>query len=296
MTPRPVIIDCDPGIDDALALILALTSPDALDVLAITTVAGNKPLAKTTANALRVLDLLPPPRPPVHAGSAVPLDGAALPELDFHGRDGLGDIGLPAPATSAEPRDGVEALIETVMARPAGSVTLCAVGPLTTVAQAFERAPGLAARLDRLLIMGGNLGEARSPEFNFRSDPLAARRVLSSGADIALFGLNVTMQADVADPLRVALEASGGAVTAVVRRLLASLATRTQSLHDAYVIASLLEPALFESRPMPVTVAVDGPEPAGTCLDGGAPVTVMTGVDKPALLDLLVRRFSDLPA
>lgn len=300
MTPRSLLIDCDPGIDDALALILALTAPEHLELLGVTTVAGNKPLSVTTANVRRVLDCLPRPDLPVCAGAAHPLMSPAEPESDYHGGDGIGDIGLPPPSRDPDPRRAVDFLIETVLARPAGSVTLCAIGPLTNVALALAKEPRLAGHLDRLLVMGGALWDGpalvEGPEFNFRTDPQAAQIVLASGAAIELFGLNATLQAPLAGPLLDALADSPGALTAVVRRLLESLSSRERSLHDAYVIARLLDPTPFVQRPMAVAVEWRDPATGGTCraTPGGAAVTVTTGIDQAALLALLTGRLSGL--
>jgi purine nucleosidase len=300
MTRHSIIIDCDPGIDDALALLLALASPEQIEVLGLTTVAGNKPLPVTTANARRVLDLLPRPDIAVCPGCAHPLMSAEEPDSDFHGQDGLGDIGLPQPSMAADARHAVDFLVDSVMARPAHSVTLCAVGPLTNVALAVLKEPRLPERLKALLIMGGAVWDppdpSRPPEYNFRSDPQAAHVVLSSGARIALFGLNLTRQAPIAGAVRAALAGAEGAMPAVLARLLGAYAAKDQSLHDAYVIARLIEPSLFESRPMVVAVDWRGSETAGTChvlpSGEGAGIEVVTGIDVPAVTRLLVRTLS----
>ena len=294
MSPRPVLIDCDPGIDDALALILALNAPEEIAPLGITTVAGNKPLTKTTANALRILELLGRDDVPVWAGSTKPLSGMALEEGSFHGQDGLGDIGLPKPSSTPNQQPAVEALIETVMARPPDSVTLCALGPLTNIALALEREPRFAGRLQSLMIMGGAL-DGSTAEFNFRCDPLAADRVLSSDAAMELYDLDLCGQAQIADPLRRALADHPAAMTRRVVDLLEAFATRSQCLYDVTVIARLLRPDLVSGQPRALSVETVHPDRAGCCFGSDDPtrrrIVAMTSLDGDGLLDLLTERY-----
>jgi purine nucleosidase len=194
-----VIWDMDPGIDDALALILALKSPE-VQVLGITTVAGNAPVAMTSANARRVLEYLNAGSIPVAMGASHPLDRPLEDALSYHGPDGLGNCGLPPPLAPPHPAKAWDFLARLVWDTP-GEITVLATGPLTNVAYAFELHPELAGLLARLVLMGGAYGLThygkgnRTPyaEFNIWQDPEAAHIVFNSGADIFAVGLDVTM-------------------------------------------------------------------------------------------------------
>jgi inosine-uridine nucleoside N-ribohydrolase len=194
-----IVWDMDPGIDDALALILALKSPEA-KILGITTVAGNAPVEMTSVNALRVLECLGAVNIPVARGSTHPLNRPLEDALGYHGSDGLGNCGLPSPLTSMHPLKAWDFLVRSVLDAP-GEVTLVATGPLTNVACAFELQPRLPELLARLVLMGGAYrltpyGKGnRTPfaEFNIWEDPEAAYMVFNSGVDIFAVGLDVTM-------------------------------------------------------------------------------------------------------
>lgn len=194
-----VVWDMDPGIDDALALILALKSPE-VQVLGITTVAGNAPVEMTSANALRVLEYLNAESIPVAMGAANPLNHPLEDALSYHGPDGLGNCGLPPSKLPLYPDKAWDFLARLVLDAP-GEVALVATGPLTNVAYAFELHPELPGLLARLVLMGGAYGLTsygtgnRTPfaEFNIWQDPEAAHIVFNSGADIFAVGLDVTM-------------------------------------------------------------------------------------------------------
>jgi len=194
-----VVWDMDPGIDDALALILALKSPE-VRVLGITTVAGNAPVGMTSANARRVLEYLNAESIPVAMGAANPLNHPLEDALSYHGPDGLGNCGLPSPLTPLYPAKAWDFFARAVLNAP-GEVALVATGPLTNVAYVFELHPELAGLLARLVLMGGAYGLTpygtgnRTPfaEFNIWQDPEAAHIVFNSGADIFAVGLDVTM-------------------------------------------------------------------------------------------------------
>jgi inosine-uridine nucleoside N-ribohydrolase len=196
---QKVVCDMDPGIDDALALILALKSRE-IQVLGITTVAGNAPVALTSANALRLLEYLNANSIPVAMGAASPMDRPLEDALSYHGPDGLGNCSLPTPLTPLYPAKAWEFLARSVLDAP-GEVTLVATGPLTNVAYAFELHAELPEFLARLILMGGAYSLTpygkgnRTPfaEFNIWQDPEAAHIVFNSGADIFAVGLDVTM-------------------------------------------------------------------------------------------------------
>ena len=171
------VIDCDPGQDDALAVLLALASPAELEVLAVTTVAGNVPLPLTQANARKVVELAGRRDLPVHAGAARPLVRAPVTAEFVHGKTGLDGADLPTPSIPLASRHAVGALVELVRARAPGSVTLCPLGPLTNLALALHKAPDIAPRIRDIVLMGGALGEGNitpAAEFNIYADPQGA--------------------------------------------------------------------------------------------------------------------------
>ncbi len=196
MTVQKIIIDCDPGIDDALALVFAHGSPG-LRLCGVTTVAGNVPLDMTTANALRVADFVGIRDVPVVAGSAGPLLRTGLTAHDVHGASGLGGALLPAPSSRAADTHAVDYLIETIGAAP-GEITLIAIGPLTNIALAVRREPRLAGWVRDMVIMGGSAGRGNTTpaaEFNIAADPEAAAIVFAAGWTVTMVGLDVTLQA-----------------------------------------------------------------------------------------------------
>ena len=192
----PVLIDCDPGQDDAIALLLALASPE-LEVLGVTTVAGNQTIDKVTANALRVLELAGRSDVPVAAGADRPLVGELVVAADAHGETGLDGPDLPPPQGSPVEQHAVEFLAERLLAseRP---VTVVPLGPLTNVALLLAERPEAADRIERIVLMGGAIAEGNmtpSAEFNIWVDPEAAAYVFESGLDVTMVGLDVTNRA-----------------------------------------------------------------------------------------------------
>src|SRR5258708_5686103 len=193
MSAQKVIIDCDPGIDDALALVFARGHPD-LEVLGITTVVGNVGLGQTTANALQVRDYLTMPDVPVVAGSPGPLLRPALDARDVHGSSGLGAASLPAPSSGPADGHAVDYLATAIGAEP-GQVTLIAIGPLTNIALAVRRYPRLVTQVRDFVIMGGSAGRGNvtpAAEFNIAADPEAAAIVFGAGWTVTMGGLGVT--------------------------------------------------------------------------------------------------------
>src|SRR6185437_10051365 len=193
-----ILVDCDPGHDDAIALLLALASPE-VELVGVTTVAGNSTLDKTTANALRVLEFAGRGDVPVAAGAAQPLVRARDVAAHVHGETGLDGPDLPPPAGEPIAAHAVSFLAEQIRARD-GAITLIPIGPLTNVALLLALEPDV--RPERIVLMGGSVGEGnRTPaaEFNIWADPEAARRVFESGIDITMIGLDVTHQALVTD-------------------------------------------------------------------------------------------------
>src|SRR5215210_5868422 len=192
----PVLVDCDPGLDDALALLLVAASPE-LELLGVTSVAGNQTVDKTTANALKVLELAGRGDVPVACGAAAPLAGELVVAADAHGESGLGGLVLPETATAAVPEPAVDFLAKRLLVAESPP-TLVAVGPLTNVALLLALHPEAVGRIDRLVLMGGAIGagnQTASAEFNIWIDPEAAHRVFTSGLAITMVGLDVTNRA-----------------------------------------------------------------------------------------------------
>lgn len=263
MTMRePIIIDTDPGQDDAVALLLAFAARDRLDLHAITTVAGNVPVAQTTANALRIRDLAGRTDVPVHRGAEGPLLFALETAEFVCGPDGLAGAGLPAPASEAAPGHAVEAIVAALRAAPDDGVTLCPLGPLTNLALAFRLAPDLLPKVKRIVLMGGALGLGNmtpAAEFNIHVDPHAAAIVFGAGRPITMMGLNLTHQAIATHEQVAGFSALGNASGRAVHGMLTrprpgGLGTAGHPMHDPCVIAWLLWPELFEGRDCHVEV------------------------------------------
>src|SRR5919206_2463853 len=215
MTPIPILLDCDPGHDDAIALLLALASPE-VELRGLTTVAGNQTLEKTTANALRVLELVGREDVAVAAGADRPLVREPYVAAYVHGETGLDGTDLPPARGSPLEQHAVDFLAERV-----GGITLVATGPLTNVALLLARHP--EARPERIVLMGGAIAEGNvtpAAEFNVWADPEAAARVFASGLDVTMVGLDVTHKALVAETHKQALRENGGRIGGLVADLL----------------------------------------------------------------------------
>lgn len=260
-----IIIDTDPGQDDAIAMLLAFASPE-IEVLGISTVAGNVPLALTTHNALRIVELAGRTDIPVHAGAEAPLLRPPVTAEEVHGATGLDGPDLPAP--SIRPADGhaVDFLIRCLRTEPAGSVTLCALGPLTNVALAFALAPDIRQRVRQVVAMGGGRSEGGNitpvAEFNMFADPHAAQAVLRSGVPIVLHPLDVTHIARTSGDRVAAFRRLGTRAGSAVADMLAFAQTYDMErygteggpLHDPNVIAWLLRPEIYQGRDINVEV------------------------------------------
>jgi purine nucleosidase len=313
MPPRPIIIDCDPGHDDALAILLALASPEELEVLAITAVAGNVPLALTEANARKVVELAGRRDVPVHAGCDRPLVRPLVTAEYVHGRTGLDGADLPAPTIPLADGHAVDALIEWLRARRAGTVTLCPTGPLTNVALALLKAPDIAPRIGQIVLMGGAIGEGNvtpAAEFNIYVDPHAAKVVFEAGVPLVMHGLDVTHQALVTPARLAAIRALGTPVSAAVTGLLEFYGIYDQTrrgrpgppLHDPCTIAWLLRPELFSGRACHVAIETHGEHTLGrTVIDWSgrtdlpANATVIDQIDADGFFALLTERLARLP-
>src|ERR671912_1442776 len=263
VSPKPVILDVDPGHDDAVALMLACSHPD-LDLLAVTTVAGNVPLEKTTRNTLRVLSLIGCTDVPVGVGASGPLKRPLHTAEDIHGKSGLdGPEEIPETGFGPDERGAVELISDTLRASPE-PVTLVPVGPLTNIALMLRRHPDLKDSIARVSLMGGSIGLGNTTpaaEFNIYVDPEAASEVFESGLPITMSGLDVTHRAGVGPEERELLRATGR-VGGVVAGFLNYFAANYENtfgfddppLHDPVAVAAVLEPGLLKTRPMRVDV------------------------------------------
>src|SRR5919112_6058947 len=263
MSPKPVILDVDPGHDDAVALMLACGHPD-LDLLAVTTVAGNVPIEKTTRNTLRVLSLLGCTDVPVGVGASEPLERPLHTAEDIHGESGLdGSEEIPEADFGPDKRGAVAMIADTLLAS-SEPVTLVPVGPLTNIATFLREHPDKKDRIAHISLMGGSMGHGNTTpaaEFNIYVDPEAAHEVFESGLPITMLGLDVTHQAGAGPEERERLRATGrvGGVVAGFLDFFAATYERTfgfdfPPLHDPVAVAAVLEPDLLRTRPMRVDV------------------------------------------
>jgi inosine-uridine nucleoside N-ribohydrolase len=263
VSPKPVILDVDPGHDDAVALMLACGHPD-LDLLAVTTVAGNVPIEKTTRNTLRVLSLVGCTDVPVGVGASEPLKRPLHTAEDIHGKSGLdGSEEIPEATFGPDERGAVALIADTLLASPE-PVTLVPVGPLTNIATFLREHPDLKDRIARISLMGGSMGHGNTTpaaEFNIYVDPEAAHEVFESGLPITMSGLDVTHQAGAGHEERERLRATGR-VGGVVAGFLDYFASTYESifgfdappLHDPVAVAVVLEPGLLKTRPMRIDI------------------------------------------
>ena len=269
--PTKIILDCDPGIDDALAIAFAHGHPG-IDLVGITTVAGNVGLAKTTANALAVCEFIgagPNPVAPVTAGCAGPLLRPALDARQVHGDSGLGGATLPPAAASPAPGHAIDYIIDTVRAAP-GEITLVATGPLTNIALATRREPRLADWVQRFVIMGGSAGRGNvtpAAEYNIWADPEAAAVVFRAGWTVIMLGLDVTLRTSATAAVQQRMRELGPLGT----RLLIPALEQYRSVrepagppvHDVCAVAWVAQPELFGLVPARVQVEVAGQFTAG---------------------------------
>ncbi|SDI94558.1 nucleoside hydrolase [Aliiruegeria lutimaris] len=312
MPPRKIIIDTDPGQDDAVAILLALASPE-LEVLAITAVAGNVPLDKTSRNARVICELAGRRDVPVHEGCDAPLKRKLVTAEHVHGKTGLDGYDLPDPSIPVADLHAVEAIIHHVRREPPGTVTLCPLGPLTNVATALERAPDIAERLAGIVLMGGAYFEVGNvtpaAEFNIYVDPEAAEIVMKSGIDITILPLDVTHKALITNEWLAKVAALDTPVARVVsawldfyeRFDLEKYGGAGGPLHDPCVIAWLLKPELFSGKHINVEIETHSALTRGMTVadwwgvtDRPPNATFIGDVDAKGFFDLLLERLARL--
>lgn len=266
MAPRKIIIDTDPGQDDAVAILLALASPEDIEVLGITAVAGNVPLELTVKNALTICELSGIVNVPVFAGCDRPLGRDLVTAEHVHGKSGLDGPDLPDPQVPLSEGHAVEFIINTLRHEVPGTVTLCPLGPLTNIATALQRAPDIAENIQQIVLMGGAYFEVGNitpaAEFNIYVDPQAADIVFNSGVDIVIMPLDVTHKALVTKPRNDAFRAIGTEVGVAVAQMTdfferfdkEKYGSNGAPLHDPCVTAYLIRPELFSGRRINVEI------------------------------------------
>lgn len=308
---RKIIIDTDPGQDDAVAILLALASPE-LEVLALTAVAGNVPLALTQKNA-RIIVELAGRQTPVHAGCDRPLTRPLVTAEHVHGKTGLDGIPLPEPTHPLQDQHAVDYLIETLRAHPTGTITLCPLGPLTNIATAFQRAPDIIPRVAEIVLMGGGYFEGGNitpaAEFNIYVDPEAADIVFKSGVPLVVMPLDVTHKALTSRAWVEEMRSLGTPVGQAVaswtdffeRFDTAKYGSEGAPLHDPCVIAYLLKPSLFTGRHINVMIETGSELTLGMTVADWWRVTgrepnamFMGGVDRDGFYRLLTERLGRL--
>jgi purine nucleosidase len=264
--PRKIIIDTDPGQDDAFAILLALGSPEDIEVLGITAVAGNVPLALTQKNARIICELAGKPHVKVFAGCDRPLKRKLVTAEHVHGKTGLDGPVMVEPTMALQPGHGVDFIIETLRREPAGSVTLCPLGPMTNIATAFQKAPDVVPRIQQIVLMGGGCFEGGNStpvaEFNIYVDPDAADIVFRSGVPLVVMPLDVTHKALTTRARVEGFRALGTPVGRAAaewadffeRFDMEKYGSEGAPLHDPCVIAYLIRPELFKGRHVNVTV------------------------------------------
>lgn len=304
--PVPVILDCDPGHDDAFNILLAAAHP-AVDLLAITTVAGNQTVEKTTLNARRVCAVAGIHGVPIAAGRSRPLHGAPLVAENIHGGSGLDGPGFGEgePGVPQDARDAITLIRDVLLTQPA-PVTLVPTGPLTNIATLLLAHPELVQRIERIVLMGGSTGRGNTTpaaEFNILCDPEAADIVFDSGVPITMFGLNATHQAQATPDVISRIAALGTPLARLCVELLTYFAATYREvygfdappLHDPLTVAHLIDPSLISLVRAAVTIELTGTHTRGATvvdLDGvtGRPPNAEVGmeVDVAGFWDLIV--------
>lgn len=314
MAPRKIIIDTDPGHDDAFAILFALGSPDELDVVGITTVGGNVPLARTSENALKVVELAGRPDVPVYAGCAAPTVRKLLTAEHIHGQTGLDGPDLPDPVTPLQDEHAVNFIIRAIMEAPEGEITVCTLGPMTNLGVAMTMEPRIIPRIREVVLMGGGFFEGGNTtpaaEFNIYVDPHAAHRVFASGVPVTMAGIDCTYTAQFDKAWLAKLRATGSNAALRAAELADFFSqygshkfeTDARPIHDACVTGYLLAPEIYEQKMCHVTVDIASPVTIGmTVVDWwgvtgeAANCNVLRRVAPEPFFDLMLERIARLP-
>jgi purine nucleosidase len=311
---HPIIIDTDPGLDDAVAILLAFAAAEELEVLGLVAVAGNLPLAQTERNARRVCELAGRLDVPVYAGCARPILRPLATAARVHRETERDRLLLPDPTIALQPQHGVDFLVETLLASEPGTITLCALAPLTNIAMALVKAPDITGKIRELVVMGGACFEpgnvTPAAEFNMHADPHAAAIVFGSGIPITMIPLDITQQL-VSTPARLAVlqvlgnrcgPAVAGLLTSFEKNRRRKFGSRARALHDPAVIAYLLRPALYDGRHVNVVIETESPLTVGMTVVDWWGVTgrktnlrFMNSIDADGFYDLMAEKLARLP-
>ena len=313
MAPRPIIIDCDPGQDDAVALFLAMASPDELDLLGITAVAGNVPLALTERNARMMCDVANS-QTPVFAGCAQPMVRDAISAEYIHGETGINGIEVFEPKTPLREKHAVDFIIDTLLEKDKVPVTLIPTGPLTNIATAIQRRPEILPQIEEIVIMGGAMREGgnRTPsaEFNILVDPHAADIVLNCGRPSTLMGLDITHKvlsteervARIGELNNPVADATVGMLSFFHRYDTEKYSSQGTPLHDPCTVAYLLQPELFKNKLCNVSVETESELTMGHTAvdfwhvtDRPKNVNWAYDIDADGFFELLTERLSRFP-
>jgi purine nucleosidase len=269
VAPHPIIIDCDPGQDDAVALFLAMSSPDELEILGITTVAGNVPLTLTRRNARMMCDIAGRQDIRVFSGCDKPMVREAITAEYIHGNTGIDGVDVFEPNTPLQQQHAVDFIIETLLAADDASITLVPTGPLSNIGTAIDKEPAILRHVKQIVVMGGAMREGgnRSPsaEFNILVDPQAAELVFNCGRPIVVMGLDVTHQVlstrGRVDRIRAldnpVAQATAGMLSFFHRYDSKKYGSEGAPLHDPCTVAWLLEPGLFQTRECNLSVETE---------------------------------------
>jgi len=308
---RPIIIDCDPGQDDAIGLLLAMSSPDELDILGVTTVAGNVPLALTERNARQMCDIAGRSDVPVYAGCSKPLVRNLVTAEHVHGNTGIDGIDIVEPKQVLEEKHAVDFIVDTLNGADRDSITLVPMGPLTNIAQAITKDPPILGKVEQIVLMGGAMRESGnispSAEFNILVDPHAADIVFRCGRPITVMGLDVTHQVlatpERRDRIRAidneAARATAGMLDFFNRHDAVKYGSMGAPLHDPCTIAFLLKPDLFEGKFCNISIETESELTMGNTAvdfwqvtDRPKNATWMHTVDADGFYELLIERLS----
>ena len=311
MPAKKIIIDTDPGQDDAVAILLALASPDEIDVLGITAVAGNVPLALTQKNARIICELAGRTDVPVFSGCDCPIGRTLVTAEHVHGKTGLDGPVLPDPQMPLQDLHAVDFIIQTLREHPSGTITLCPLGPLTNIATALTKAPDIAKKIAAIVLMGGAYFEVGNitptAEFNIYVDPEAADIVFRSGIDITVMPLDVTHKALVTKSRNDAFRALGTQVGNAVAEMTdfferfdkEKYGSAGAPLHDPCVTAYLIQPELFSGRYINVEIETRSELTRGMSVadwwrvtDRPANATFIGDLDSNGFFNLLTDRLS----
>lgn len=313
MAPRKIIIDTDPGQDDAFAILFALGSPQELDVVGITAVGGNVPLKLTAENALKVVELAGRPDVPVYAGCPGPIVKKLKTAEYVHGPTGMDGADLPAPTTPLQAEHAVNYLVRALMEAPEGEITVCTLGPMTNLAMAMTMEPRIIPRIREVVLMGGGFfqGGNATPaaEFNIFVDPHAAHIVFESGAPVTMCPIDCTYTAEMTVEWLDTLRATGKRAAIEAANMADfyrqyggfKFKTSARPIHDACVTGYLLAPEIYEQRLCNVTIDIVSPETIGMTIVDWWHVTgkrkncnVLRRIDPDPFFALMLERIGSL--